>query len=178
MGYAFISYSSKNQSVAQSLKKHLSDCGVQIWMAPEDIPAGSSYMKEINQAIKNCSCFVLLLSRESQSSQWVIKELERAVSYGKDVFPVLIDDVKLNDEFEFALCNYQIISVKKLDINDYEVEQLIRRIMLKTKYSNNNTPAASTVGRYSMKHPDPNDPCPCGSGKKYKKCCGAPGKQS
>ena len=24
----------------------------------------------------------------------------------------------------------------------------------------------------------PNDPCPCGSGKKYKKCCGAPGAQS
>ena len=24
----------------------------------------------------------------------------------------------------------------------------------------------------------PNDPCPCGSGKKYKKCCGAPGKQT
>lgn len=21
-----------------------------------------------------------------------------------------------------------------------------------------------------------NDPCPCGSGKKYKKCCGLPGK--
>ena len=24
----------------------------------------------------------------------------------------------------------------------------------------------------------PNDPCPCGSGKKYKKCCGAPGKET
>ncbi len=24
----------------------------------------------------------------------------------------------------------------------------------------------------------PNDPCPCGSGKKYKKCCGAPGKDN
>ena len=24
----------------------------------------------------------------------------------------------------------------------------------------------------------PNDPCPCGSGKKYKKCCGAPGKNT
>jgi len=23
-----------------------------------------------------------------------------------------------------------------------------------------------------MKNPGPNDPCPCGSGKKYKKCCG------
>ena len=29
-------------------------------------------------------------------------------------------------------------------------------------------PAAEKVGR--------NDPCPCGSGKKYKNCCGAPGK--
>lgn len=25
------------------------------------------------------------------------------------------------------------------------------------------------------KTPGPNDPCPCGSGKKYKKCCGAKG---
>jgi len=24
------------------------------------------------------------------------------------------------------------------------------------------------------KTPDRNEPCPCGSGKKYKKCCGAP----
>jgi preprotein translocase subunit SecA len=24
------------------------------------------------------------------------------------------------------------------------------------------------------KEPGRNDPCPCGSGKKYKKCCGAP----
>ncbi|MDG2764764.1 SEC-C metal-binding domain-containing protein [Vibrio parahaemolyticus] len=23
-----------------------------------------------------------------------------------------------------------------------------------------------------------NDPCPCGSGKKYKKCCGAPDKEN
>ena len=23
----------------------------------------------------------------------------------------------------------------------------------------------------SVKKPGPNDPCPCGSGKKYKKCC-------
>ena len=27
---------------------------------------------------------------------------------------------------------------------------------------------------HKVKRPDPgrNDPCPCGSGKKYKKCCG------
>lgn len=26
---------------------------------------------------------------------------------------------------------------------------------------------------HATKTPDRNDPCPCGSGKKYKKCCGA-----
>jgi len=26
---------------------------------------------------------------------------------------------------------------------------------------------------HSEKKPNRNDPCPCGSGKKYKKCCGA-----
>ena len=25
---------------------------------------------------------------------------------------------------------------------------------------------------FNSPKPDPNDPCPCGSGKKYKKCCG------
>jgi uncharacterized protein YecA (UPF0149 family) len=37
--------------------------------------------------------------------------------------------------------------------------------------------AAAAVNRMAMPHaPSPtvgrNDPCPCGSGKKYKKCCG------
>lgn len=26
---------------------------------------------------------------------------------------------------------------------------------------------------HASEKPDRNDPCPCGSGKKYKKCCGA-----
>lgn len=29
----------------------------------------------------------------------------------------------------------------------------------------------------SEEKPERNDPCPCGSGKKFKKCCGAPGKE-
>ena len=33
--------------------------------------------------------------------------------------------------------------------------------------------SASGVGRGSREKPGRNDPCPCGSGKKYKNCCGA-----
>jgi preprotein translocase subunit SecA len=38
-----------------------------------------------------------------------------------------------------------------------------------------------TVNRTVKKAPEkagPNDPCPCGSGKKYKKCCGSPASAS
>ncbi|HEY9154488.1 MAG TPA: YchJ family protein [Opitutaceae bacterium] len=34
-------------------------------------------------------------------------------------------------------------------------------------------PAPSATVRYEKPLPGRNDPCPCGSGKKYKKCCGA-----
>ena len=40
-------------------------------------------------------------------------------------------------------------------------------------YVDGDTPKGTPV---RVKKTGRNDPCPCGSGKKYKKCCGAPGK--
>lgn len=39
-------------------------------------------------------------------------------------------------------------------------------------YAGQAEPKGQTV-RYEAPKPGRNDPCPCGSGKKYKKCCGA-----
>lgn len=129
MGYAFISYSSKNQSSADALRDLLNSNGVETWMAPGDIPAGSSYMKEINQALKNCSCLVLLLSNASQGSQWVIREVERVINYRKTVVPVQIEDVILNDEFEFVLGPCKVVAVQKIDPNSIETKKVLNRIM-------------------------------------------------
>lgn len=125
MGYAFISYSTKNQSEADAMKRLIEKNGVSSWMAPYDIPAGSSYSQIINIAIKECACFVLLLSCESQNSVWVLKELDRAISYKKTVIPVQIDDVVLNDKFEFYLCTDQIVAINKID----EESSLVKKIM-------------------------------------------------
>ena len=47
------------------------------------------------------------------------------------------------------------------------IARLIQHVLLKTELSAAPAPPArATAGR--------NDPCPCGSGRKYKKCCGAP----
>lgn len=129
MGYAFISYSSKNQASADALRNLLNGKGVKTWMAPGDIPVGSSYMKEINVALKNCACLVLLLSNAAQGSQWVIKEVERAIAYKKPLIPVQIEDVILNDDFEFILGTCQVAAVQKIDPDSDAAKKVLSRIM-------------------------------------------------
>lgn len=61
-------------------------------------------------------------------------------------------------------------SAKKLDFNHHEVAQF-RRIDGKWRFID-----GKIIGPDPLRRDEPkvgrNDPCPCGSGKKYKKCCG------
>ncbi len=125
MGYAFLSYSTKNQQAADAMRNLLRKEGIETWMAPGDIPAGSRYAQVINQAIKGCSCFVLILSDDSQNSIWVAKEVERAVNYRKLIIPVQIEDMILNDEFELYLSTDQLVAIQKIDEDSFEVKKLI-----------------------------------------------------
>ena len=100
MGYAFISYSTKNQKEADAMRDLFRKNGIDTWMAPYDIPVGSRYAQVVNQALKNCACLVLMLTDDAQKSIWVGKEVERAVSCRKTILPLQLEDIKLNDEFE------------------------------------------------------------------------------
>lgn len=128
MGYAFISYSTKNQSNADALKQLFERKGIRTWMAPGDIPAGSKYAQVINQAIKECSCFVLLLTDAAQKSVWVSKEVERAVHYGKTVIPIIMEELVLNDEFEFYISTDQIVSVQKIDESSESLQKVLSTV--------------------------------------------------
>ncbi len=125
MGYVFISYSSQNRAVAEKFRNLFSKHQIDSWIAPDDIPAGSKYAQVINKAIKNCACFVLLLTKESIASQWVAKEVERAINYKRFIIPVKLEDVVLTDEFELYISTDQILSIPKIDENSEEVRRLI-----------------------------------------------------
>ena len=128
MGYAFISYSSKNQQIADSFRTLLNRNGIETWMAPGDIPFGSTYTSTINRAIKGASCFVLLLSESAQGSPWVLKETERAVSTEKTIFTVFLDNVPLNDDFEFMLSSSQAAAIRKIDEGDEKIKKFLKNI--------------------------------------------------
>lgn len=106
----FISYSSKDIKFVERITDELEKMGVAYWKAPEMIPAGSSYAREIPQAIQSCGVFLLVLSPTSQESIWVEKEIDSAICNRKTIIPFQVKEVKLNDTFRFYLNNVQMIS--------------------------------------------------------------------
>ncbi len=107
MKEVFISYSTIDTVNAETVRNILEKNGLSCWMAPRDIPGGSNYTKEIPIAIRNCKVFVLILSKNAQSSQWVLKELDSAVNCGKVILPFMLEECILNDEFNFLLTGTQ-----------------------------------------------------------------------
>lgn len=122
----FISYSTVDITPAETVRNVLEKNGLSCWMAPRDIPGGSNYTKEIPIAIRNCKVFLLILSKNAQSSQWVLKELDSAVNCGKVILPFMLEECILNDEFNFLLTGAQRYSAyqKKAEA----MESLIGRI--------------------------------------------------
>lgn len=129
-GYAFISYSSKDRIEAETMRSILNMEGIKTWMAPGDIPAGKRYAQVINLAIKNCSCFILMLTDAAQRSTWVAKETERAVSCNKPIFSVKIAETVLNDEFELYLSTDQMVAIRKFDKSNAEFKKLLNEISI------------------------------------------------
>lgn len=106
----FISYSSREYEDAFAINSILLKNGISTWMAPDSIPAGSNYTKEIPNAIRNCKVFLLILSKSAQQSVWVSAELENAFKNEKFILPFVLDNCPLNDEFDFLLSRSQRIS--------------------------------------------------------------------
>jgi len=153
MGYVFISYSSKNQEESNAVKNYLSNHGVYTWMAPGDIPAGSQYAEVISQALKNCSCMILLLTDQSQNSIWVSKEVERAIHYNKTIIPLQLGDVIMNDSFEFFLASTQVIAVKRIDESE-AMNKLLASVKVSMGTENMDESNVSTTSDEIMKDID------------------------
>ena len=128
MGYAFISYSSKDQEKANAIRSIFLNNNISCWMAPYDIPAGTKYAFVINDAIKDAACLVLLFTNASQQSIFVEKEVERAVANGKPIITMELERVVLNSGYQFYLGNQQIIATPKINEDDENFQRALQGI--------------------------------------------------
>ncbi len=129
MGYAFISYSSKNQTSANAMRELFNKHNIDTWMAPYDIPAGSEYAEVLYDALTGCSCLVLMLTDVSQNSQWVKKEVNIAITNGKTVVPVKLEDIELNSSMKLYLNDQQIVPVHVIEEKSAEIQKVLNSVI-------------------------------------------------
>jgi hypothetical protein len=90
---AFISFASENREKAEAICASLERRGFVCWIAPRDVRAGREYADEIIGGIERSASVVLVLSEAANASVFVDREIERAFSKKKPVFPVRIEPV-------------------------------------------------------------------------------------
>lgn len=144
----FISYSSRDGNVVNEVTRMLQQAGISYWKAPEMIPPGSNYAKEIPRAIRECTVFLLIISENSQSSIWVEKELDSAINNRKTVVTLWIDDTPMNDMFKFYLNNVQAIPCQT---NRQEAYVRLRRRLERLVYSETSAAERSNTGSVMIK---------------------------
>ena len=146
----FISYKSDEEEYAKRVRNVLEQNGISCWMAPDSIPVGSNYMKQIPQAIENCKAMIVLVSEKSQHSTWVKNEFSQAISKEKLVIPYVIQDCSLEDEFAFSMSTMQQVFAWKdeesalqrvvKDIREVLGQDSTARVEIKVVKKNNNVP--------------------------------------
>ena len=105
-GYdVFISYSSRDQQVADAVCAALESKAVRCWMAPRDIPAGASWGAAIIEGIEDSHLLLLVFSEHSNQSAQVLREVERAVAKKRPLVPLRIDRTNMGKAFEYFLAS-------------------------------------------------------------------------
>jgi TolB-like protein len=113
----FVSYSSQDAAVANSIVASLEAQGLKCWMAPRDVKPGAQYADAIVRAINEAKAVVLVMSGSAVGSSHVGKEIERASSKRKPIVAFRIDAAPLNHALEYFLSESQWIDVKALGMS-------------------------------------------------------------
>lgn len=85
----------------------LEETGKQCWIAPRDIVVGAEYGEEIIKGIEGSNVVVLIFSEDSNRSQHVLREVERAVSKNIPIISYRIDQSELSKSMEYFLLSNQ-----------------------------------------------------------------------
>ncbi|MBN1264342.1 MAG: PhnD/SsuA/transferrin family substrate-binding protein [Anaerolineales bacterium] len=87
----FVSYSSNDKVVADSVVSMLEKNGIRCWYAPRDIKPGSDWGEAIAAGIEESEVFILIFSGNSNRSQRVLDELNLAITRQTVILPFRIE---------------------------------------------------------------------------------------
>jgi len=111
--YFFISYSREDASQQRRVVAELRQRGINVWVDIENlIPGSPTWEREIERSIRGAAGFIVLLSPESNNSEWVRREISFAEGNKKRIFPVLIHGNE-NDSVPLRLSSHQRVDIHR-----------------------------------------------------------------
>jgi formylglycine-generating enzyme required for sulfatase activity len=110
----FISHATAaDGAFAQRLAGDLRRLGVKVWIAPESIRIGESWVKAIERGLRESSHVVIVLTPAALASKWVEKETEVAIAEERrgrlQIFPLDVEPC----EISLLLSSYQMIPFRR-----------------------------------------------------------------
>jgi hypothetical protein len=122
----FISYSSKDRQIAQTLCQALEARGQNCWIAGRDVKPGENFQEAIVRALREARVMVLVFTSNANNSEEIKKEIVLAGRNHVTVVPVRVEDVIPSDAFAYEFATRQWIDL----FQDWErqVEQLTIQI--------------------------------------------------
>jgi len=109
----FISYSRDDAAQQRRIIAELRSRGINVWVDIENlIPGSPAWEREIERAIRAASGMIVLLSPDSNNSEWVRREISFAEQNNKRIFPVLIFGDE-DDSIPLRLSSHQRVDVRR-----------------------------------------------------------------
>jgi formylglycine-generating enzyme required for sulfatase activity len=109
----FISYATEDEQFAHRLADDLQRLGVRVWIAPESIRPGESWVSAIERGLRESSHVVVLLTPAALESKWVKKETDVAIAQERkgriQVIPLDLKRCKV----PLLLSSYQMVSFRR-----------------------------------------------------------------
>ena len=133
----FLSYSRLDSAFALRVANNLEHNGINIWVDQSDITGGRHWDSEIQSAIDNCVCMVVVLSDNSVKSQNVLDEISYALDEGKQILPILISRCKIP---------YRIRRIQHIDFSK-NYENGLKELLQTLKEINNGKSVSAKNGK-------------------------------
>lgn len=100
----FISYSRKDIVFVRRLAGDLEKLGYEVWWDVSDLRGGDDWVRVIPEAIEASQFFLVVLSPNALTSEWVRKEYTQALSLHKKVIPLMLASSRV--PFSLNTINY------------------------------------------------------------------------
>src|ERR1700736_1258661 len=99
----FVSYSRDDEGIAGAVCSSLKAEAIRCWMAPRDVQGGRPYSGQITQAIREARVLLLILSKASNRSKQVLREVERAAHCQSHLLTFRIEAIAPGDDLAYFL---------------------------------------------------------------------------